>query len=172
MRRPLGNMIDKIRGDDGATSDSPRRYDASSDNIKRLPVLIFPGFMSSALEVKTSPLDGSGGPGKGWVGKRVWLSVTSAGFSKMYYGGALKNNEDKRERGEEYDEELHREYEKEHECKSTWLQHFKLSEDLMSDPEGIETRALEGLDGESAVLLHVVAINVDTDSSLSCRMQL
>lgn len=63
----------------------------------------------------------------------------------MYFGGALKQNEDKRERGEDYDEQLHKEYEQEFECKSRWLQHFKLMDDLMSDPDGIETRPLSGL---------------------------
>ncbi len=50
------------------------------------------------------------------------------------------------EQGEEYDEEMHNEYQQEYECKSAWLHHFKLSDDLRSDPEGLETRPLSGLD--------------------------
>jgi hypothetical protein len=45
------------------------------------------------------------------------------------------------EQGKEYDEEMHNEYQQEYECKSAWLQHFKLSvsDDLRSDPEGLKT---------------------------------
>lgn len=35
------------------------------------------------------------------------LSVACAGFSKIYFGSAFKSNEDERERGEDYDEQLH-----------------------------------------------------------------
>ena len=140
--RPFEALMDKVKGVDTAASDSSHaRYKNVSKqaSLRRLPVLIFPGFMSSALEVKKSP-------SKAWVGKRIWLSVAAAGFNKIYVGSALKENEEKLERGEEYDEELHQEFKEEYECKSAWLQHFKLSDDLQSDPEGIETRALQGLD--------------------------
>lgn len=139
--RPFGALFDKVKGaENGATSDTSHgAKNASNKQVKRLPVLIFPGFMSSALEVKESPLNG-------WIGKRVWLNISSVGFSGIYFGSALKANEDKRERGEEYDEELHQEYEEERECKSTWLRHFKLMDDLQSDPEGIEARPMKGLE--------------------------
>lgn len=95
--------------------------------------------MSSALEVKRSPE-------KAWIGKRIWLSVASAGFSSIHVGGALQMNEYKKDRGEEYDKTLDSQYQHELECKNTWLKHLKLSDDLQSDPSGIETRPMQGLD--------------------------
>lgn len=145
--RPLGNVLDKIRGsEDGPKGDNiSQRKGGSKDDVagstKRLPILIFfPGFMSSALEVEESP-------DKAWVDKRVWLSVASAGFSSIYVGSALESNEYKKDRGEEYDEELDSQYQRELECKNQWLRHLKLSDDLQSDPSGIKTRPMHGLEG-------------------------
>lgn len=140
--RPLDNVIGKIKGgssEHDASSHSKTSINKAGANKKRLPVLIFPGFMSSALQVKTSPE-------QGWIGKRVWLSVASAGFSSLYVGGALKAHEEKKQRGEDYDAELDTLYQQELECKNQWLKHLKLSDDLQSDPSGIETRPLSGLD--------------------------
>jgi hypothetical protein len=67
------------------------------------------------------------------------LSVKAAGFNNIYFGSALKKNEEKLEQEKEYDEEMHNEYQQEYECKSALLQHFKLSDDLRSDPEGLKT---------------------------------
>mmetsp|Transcript_25733 Transcript_25733/g.36622 ORF Transcript_25733/g.36622 Transcript_25733/m.36622 type:complete len:179 (-) Transcript_25733:24-560(-) len=55
-----------------------------SQNVKLLPILIIPGFMSSGMEVKESDIRES------WVGERIWLNLKSLGFE--CFGGSKKNN--------------------------------------------------------------------------------
>ena len=52
------------------------KYRADGYTPKR-PVIIVPGLCSSCLKVTESPFEA-------WVGKRIWLSMSSIGFEKMW----------------------------------------------------------------------------------------
>lgn len=141
-----------------------------SQRKQRLPILIFPGFLSSALEVKQSPVystttsSSSADPNSSSSSsqaRRIWLNIASAGFSKLYFGGALKSNEERYEQGQEYNEALHQEYAEESQCKSKWIQHLRLSEqDLVSDPPGIQVRATQGVQAVDYLAEHGLAKHV------------
>lgn len=115
---------------------------ANDDNTKRmLPILIIPGFMSSGLEIKESKTN------PGWVGKRIWLNLSSIGISAMFFGNAQKkqtyskmnrNNDDD---DDDYDAQQHN-------YKSAWFQHIMLDmKDFKSDPPGLKVRPIPGLEG-------------------------
>lgn len=112
---------------------------ADDDESPPLPVLIIPGFMSSGLEVKESNVPD-------YRGKRVWINLTSLGFDAMYRGSALNVNESRRGLST-YSEEQAAEYARQNSCKSRWLQHISLSNDLCTERKGIKVRAIGGLKG-------------------------
>ena len=141
------------------TSESERRPDDQSHNA-RLPILIFPGFMSSALEVLQSNVvphpvpstefalpGGSTATATRWKGKRVWLDIKSAGFESLYLGSAMRANEILKENGETYNEHLHLQFQIESESKRRWIDHIRLASDLRSEMPGIQVRHVEGLKG-------------------------
>eukprot|EP00985_Skeletonema_marinoi_P019906 scaffold11592_cov98-Skeletonema_marinoi.AAC.1 len=113
------------------------------------PVLIIPGFMSSALTVEKSPQ-------KSWNGKRIWLNLSQIGFQSLRIGGALRENEKfrasqqnnpKGNKSGESSDALHQQYMKEVECKSRWVQHMCLRDDMKSEKDGIEVRPVPGCAG-------------------------
>lgn len=112
-------------------------------NKKRYPILIIPGFMSSGLEVKESKNYPD------WVNKRVWLNVTSIGFGLFCGNNALESNHDLLQQQQQEIEMLnHEEYKKEHNiCKSKWLHHMSLSDDMINERSGIIVRPIQGLAG-------------------------
>ena len=109
---------------------------------RRLPVLIIPGFMSSGLEVRNS------GVSESWIGKRVWLNLSELGFGSIYRGGALQKNETMRDVGDRsYSPAMNEEYRQQIECKSAWLQHMSLSNDMIAERPNMEVRPIPGLAG-------------------------
>ena len=119
-------------------SKSTEAAPPSSDNVKMLPVLIIPGFMSSGLEIKQSTIK------RGWENKRLWLSLESIGISSLYFGKATERTVYSRD---DLDDEVDKEEVKQYECKSAWLQHMMLDGDRESDPPGIKVRNISGLEG-------------------------
>lgn len=123
--------------------DSQKMVLRIENNTKqRTPVLIIPGFMSSGLKVNKSPHES-------WVGQRLWLNITHAGFESLHVGGKLRKNEayrSKRKLNEEVDavsehrssEEMHQEYVRQMECRSRWVRHMRLQSDMIHEKEGIE----------------------------------
>jgi Lecithin:cholesterol acyltransferase len=124
---------------------------------RRIPVLIIPGFMSSGLVCKKSSVDNAK-----FVDKRVWLNIAQIGFQALHIGSAVVENEKKRrsllqleeqqtqhnpqqEHGD--DDALHVEYEEAYRCKSAWLQHMALQDDMCTERVGNELRAIPGLEG-------------------------
>jgi Lecithin:cholesterol acyltransferase len=135
--------------------------DEDSVVVQRIPVLIIPGFMSSGLVCKKSSVDNSK-----FVDKRVWLNIAQIGFQSLHVGSAVVENEKKRQillqrdRGlhdhdadehpqhqHQDDDALHVEYEEAHRCKSAWLQHMALQDDMCTERAGNELRAIPGLEG-------------------------
>mmetsp|Transcript_10073 Transcript_10073/g.21646 ORF Transcript_10073/g.21646 Transcript_10073/m.21646 type:complete len:716 (+) Transcript_10073:79-2226(+) len=116
---------------------------SEADNMRLLPILIIPGFMSSGLEVKDSNIRPE------WNGERIWLNLQSIGISAMYFGNAKKqrayssNDLDTDSDADEDDKEEHRQAR----FKSSWLEHMMLSSDNESDPPGVKVRAISGLEG-------------------------
>ena len=113
----------------------------------RLPVLIIPGFMSSGLEVRKS------GVNESWVGKRVWMDFETLGFSSNRQEAALQKDRtmgriDHDENGK-FDlwADMCNRYSHQTECKSAWLQHMNLSDDMINERPGNEVRAIPGLEG-------------------------
>ncbi len=113
------------------------------------PVLIIPGFMSSALAIKKSPH-------KSWEGKRIWMNITQLGFQSLHVGGALRENEKSRSSHEnktkggkssESSDAMHQQYLNEMECKSRWVHHMCLQDDMKSEKDGIEVRPIPGCAG-------------------------
>ena len=115
------------------------------------PVLIIPGFMSSGLQVKKSPH-------KSWEGNRIWLNISQLGFQSLHVGGALRKNEQKLAASQqnyaskgnkpgESSDVLHQQYMKEMECKSRWVHHMCLKDDMKSEKDGIEVRPISGCNG-------------------------
>jgi hypothetical protein len=86
--------------------------------------------MSSGLEVKESKLKSS------WEKKRIWINLNSLGFSSLYFG-----------RSTEISEEENKEAVANRIFKSAWLQHMMLKPDLKSETDGIQVRAIQGLEG-------------------------
>ncbi|KAL7521233.1 hypothetical protein ACHAWX_005917 [Stephanocyclus meneghinianus] len=120
------------------------------------PVLIIPGFMSSDLTVQSSSLQPS------WKDQRLWLNITALGFSSIQSGGKLRRNEEIRstrmlnaeKKGKaaevSYDsamEEMHVQYLKAVESKNQWVEHMRLSDDMISEKKGVVVRALPGTAG-------------------------
>lgn len=110
------------------------KYRADGYTPKK-PVMIIPGLCSSCLKVTESPYEP-------WVGKRIWLSMSSIGFEKMWapvlFGrGKKKNSAPPVEGDNEVEEAL----------KRRWLAHMCLAPDGLSDPPGIKLRAVKGLKG-------------------------
>lgn len=113
-----------------------------------LPILIIPGFMSSGLEIKASSTRPD------WEGKRIWLNLGSLGLSSMYFGSAQReNNDDDNNTNNNNDDkdqqqEMNQKQRQQQSYKSSWLQHMLLSDsDLCTDPEGVQVRAIAGLEG-------------------------
>ena len=104
------------------------------------PVLIIPGFMSSGLQVEQSDSES-------WVGKRVWINLNSLGFSSLYRGSAIEVNESLKKDGEKFSKDQHEEYKEQVRCKSKWLHHMSLSDDMITERPGIQVRPISGLQG-------------------------
>lgn len=96
--------------------------------------------MSSGLQVEKSDT-------KSWVGKRVWINLNSLGFQSIYRGSAIEANESLKKGGEKFSKEQHEEYEEQVRCKSKWLQHMSLSDDMITERPGIQVRPISGLQG-------------------------
>jgi Lecithin:cholesterol acyltransferase len=175
-----------------------------------LPVIIFPGFMSSGLYVKKSSI------APGWEGKRLWINLSSLGIHSIRLGGDVdvtanasdcdkKNNHirlddednhqspsndggnngrtdnssargakdvDGEERFNDTDDSVNdsdynfddgnsapnsnktqtssTQQKNEAEgrrMRSLWLQHIMLQPDMVTEPDGVEVRNIEGLAG-------------------------
>ena len=108
------------------------------------PVLIIPGIMSSAMTIKKSPH-------RSWQGKRIWMNISQMGFESLHVGGALRKNEKRRAsqpgKSTKDSDALHQQYIKEMECKSRWVRHMRLKDDMMSEKDGIEVRPIPGCAG-------------------------
>mmetsp|Transcript_30290 Transcript_30290/g.63478 ORF Transcript_30290/g.63478 Transcript_30290/m.63478 type:complete len:777 (+) Transcript_30290:215-2545(+) len=134
----------------------------SSNPRQRKPVLIIPGFMSSALTIEKSSIDPT------WEGKRLWLNLFSLGFHSLQIGGVLRKNEDQIRKMEEANKmidskvgrnngtlgasvkssrDLHLEYLKQVECKSKWVEHIRLQPDMIHENEGVVVRPIPGTAG-------------------------
>jgi hypothetical protein len=111
-----------------------------TENKPLTPVLIIPGVMSSGLTCTTSTH-------KSWVGKRIWLNAAQMGFQSLSIGGALRANEQARASQQDASDALHQQYIQEMECKSRWLQHLCLQNDMKSEKDGIEVRPISGCAG-------------------------
>jgi len=115
-----------------------------ASKVTHLPILIFPGFMSSGLEIRKSQSR------KNWEGKRIWLNLGSLGLSALYFGSAQRRKEiDERskETNKSNDDEQ-QEQQQQFSYKSSWLEHMRLNDsDLCTDPPGIQVRAISGLEG-------------------------
>jgi len=95
--------------------------------------------MSSGLTIQQSP-------NKSWIGKRLWLNISAAGFHSLHVGGALRKNEDRRSMRnlkvkdvvtlDKSSEEMHQQYLKEVECKSKWVRHMRLK-DMINEHDGV-----------------------------------
>lgn len=111
---------------------------------KLKPVLIIPGIMSSGMAIKKSPY-------KSWEGKRIWLNITQMGFQSLHVGGALRKNEKFRashpEKSTKESDAQHLQYMQEMECKSRWVRHMRLKDDMISEKDGIEVRPIPGCAG-------------------------
>ena len=100
------------------------KYRADGYTPKK-PVMIIPGLCSSCLKVVQSPYEP-------WIGKRIWLSMSSIGFDKMWdviFLGKKKKTKGPQPQGEvmaDVDEGL----------KRRWMAHMCLENDGISDPEG------------------------------------
>ena len=117
-----------------------------NDSNKLLPILIIPGFMSSGLEIKQSTIN------KNWEGKRIWLNLTSLGFESFTKNGTvnIKNIQEEKNRRDDYHKELKENEsikEKQIECVNQWIHHMCLSKDMCSEHDGIQVRAISGLEG-------------------------
>lgn len=89
--------------------------------------------MSSGLEVKESNVKPN------WVGKRIWINLSSLGFQSMYWGPSQKQHNKPRNTTEE---ELQMNY------KSAWIKHMTLNaKDMKTEQSGVKVRAIEGLEG-------------------------
>lgn len=138
----------------------------SGNPRQRKPVLIIPGFMSSALTIEKSSIDPT------WEGKRLWLNLFSLGFHSLQIGGVLRKNEEKFRKMEEANKmidsrggkvsrnngalggsvkssrDLHLEYLKQVECKSKWVEHIRLQPDMIHENDGVVVRPIPGTAGE------------------------
>jgi hypothetical protein len=92
-----------------------------------LPVLIIPGFMSSALDIQETTLHPR------WAGKRIWVNFASLGFQSLVSSSETKQQMSK---AQHYDE-----------LKRCWLQHIQLRDDMQTEPPGIKVRSAPGLEG-------------------------
>jgi hypothetical protein len=119
---------------------SKNESSSPNEGNKFYPILIIPGFMSSGLEVKESE------DSPNWVGKRVWINLTSLGFASIFRGGNLERNESIRGKTG-FDEEKHREFEQQIVCKNKWLHHMSLSADMVTERPGVKVRPINGLAG-------------------------
>ncbi len=141
------------------------KQDESRNPRQRKPVLIIPGFMSSALTIEKSSIDPT------WEGKRLWLNLFSLGFHSLQIGGVLRRNEEKIMKIEEENKpidsrggklsragealggsvkssrDLHLEYLKQLECKSKWVEHMRLQPDMIHENEGVVVRPIPGTAG-------------------------
>lgn len=123
---------------------------ATENKTLLTPVLIIPGFMSSALTIKKSPH-------KSWEGKRIWMNIAQLGFQSLRIGGKLRENEKTRalqQKNSKQDkasmlasDALHQEYKNAVECKSRWVRHMRLQDDMKTEKEGIEVRPIQGCAG-------------------------
>eukprot|EP01127_Copromyxa_protea_P021560 TRINITY_DN7454_c0_g1_i1.p1 TRINITY_DN7454_c0_g1~~TRINITY_DN7454_c0_g1_i1.p1 ORF type:complete len:932 (-),score=165.06 TRINITY_DN7454_c0_g1_i1:108-2765(-) len=86
----------------------------------RLPILFIPGFGSSALNVEKGDL---------WEGERIWISITKLSSQKV--SSSIKNLVTRSS-----DTSVNR-----------WIKYMSLGPDGISDPEGIQIRAEEGISG-------------------------
>jgi len=78
------------------------------------------------------------------------MNISQMGFQSLHVGGALRKNEEIRASSktcEASDDALHQEYIKQMECKSEWVRHMRLKNDMISEKDGIEVRPIPGCDG-------------------------
>jgi hypothetical protein len=119
-------------------SGSIGQYHAWRGFTPHRPVVIIPGFMSSALEVRQS------GVAPEWKGKQVWLSLEKLGIRSVHIGCGREEETDHVHDPEEleYIEQL----------KKKWLLHVMVDRmDGKSDPfvqgQRVEVRAVPGIKG-------------------------
>lgn len=102
------------------------------------PILIIPGLCSSCLKVVESPHND-------WVGKRIWLSMSSIGFDKVWDTMPLFSRKKKKSSlASSVDREMADVDDNE---KRRWISHMVLKEDGVSDPDGIKLRPVKGIKG-------------------------
>ncbi len=80
------------------------------------------------------------------------MNISQLGFQSLHIGGALRENEKARASQEEgksneSSDAMHQQYVKEIECKSSWVHHMCLQNDMKSEKEGIEVRPIPGCAG-------------------------
>jgi hypothetical protein len=128
------------------TTTTPNNNDTGTSSWNLLPVLIIPGFMSSGLEIVETNLKPT------WKSQRLWLNLQSLGLSAIYFGNATKNatssaattNANANTTATTSEDESTNQLR----YKSTWLEHIRLDpRDLKSETEGIQVRAISGLEG-------------------------
>eukprot|EP00529_Nitzschia_sp_RCC80_P014051 CAMPEP_0113478794 /NCGR_PEP_ID=MMETSP0014_2-20120614/20950_1 /TAXON_ID=2857 /ORGANISM="Nitzschia sp." /LENGTH=746 /DNA_ID=CAMNT_0000372017 /DNA_START=517 /DNA_END=2757 /DNA_ORIENTATION=- /assembly_acc=CAM_ASM_000159 len=91
--------------------------------------------MSSGLEVQESTLKPN------WVGKRIWINLSSLGFSSMYWGSAQSKKQQHQTKSE-------KEQEAQINYKSAWIKHMTLNvKDMTAEPAGVKIRPISGLEG-------------------------
>eukprot|EP01127_Copromyxa_protea_P016156 TRINITY_DN4751_c0_g1_i1.p1 TRINITY_DN4751_c0_g1~~TRINITY_DN4751_c0_g1_i1.p1 ORF type:complete len:957 (+),score=156.27 TRINITY_DN4751_c0_g1_i1:1083-3953(+) len=90
--------------------------------LPHYPVICIPGFASSALYVKKGQ--------KGWEGKRIWLDINNLLGSKVG----------------EFQDKLNFKKSKMR-FSNAWVDHLCLMSDCITDPKGIEVRAVEDITG-------------------------
>ena len=141
--------------------ESARAHQRAVTEKSRIPILIIPGFMSSGLEVTESTLRPD------WVGKRIWINLSSLGFNSIHFAGQSVQQSDQRQghhgRGllsfggntnkknnsttlvdDDLDENSHQHMK----YKSDWLSHMALStDDMTTEREGVKVRPIKGLSG-------------------------
>ena len=147
-------LFSKLSSDSAETRR--QQYDG-----RRLPILIIPGFMSSGLECRKSTIYPR------WSGKRLWLNLKSLGVEQLKFlarrpwdhlqstweaalGGRLLRDRRKHRSNNSTTASTKDAEQKAAEAavvRSRWLKHVMLQEDLKSEVDGVEVRAISGLEG-------------------------
>nr|WNY14363.1 putative phospholipid:diacylglycerol acyltransferase [Aurantiochytrium sp. SD116] len=123
---PRRNLTGRRQSD--ASSGSSMSATSLPEGTVRKPILIVPGFMSSALKVEASNVV------QRWENKRIWMSLQRLGFT-----GKVLGTTSLFETNDEDVEQI--------KMKNDWLLHLTLQPDLLSERDGISVRAIEGLHG-------------------------
>lgn len=135
------------------TSDDTKDVENAAA-VRRLPILIIPGFMSSGLRIEESFEKPN------WKGKRLWLNIGSLGMGKLSSRarrpweafhravsdvgsdiGVERDGVSFPISGDEADPQ------QQATIRSLWLRHMMLDDDCTSERPGVRVRAISGLDG-------------------------